>query len=65
MAFTIITFHALDGQEICQVSIEASDHPVYVATEGAQAFFVRQGNATRSMDPKETLSYVNLHWKEY
>lgn len=65
MAFTMMTFHSVDSKEICQVSIESADHPVYVATEGAQAFFVRQGNATRSMDPKETLSYVNLHWKEH
>ena len=63
MAFITATFHSRDGKEICQVSIEPSDHPVYVATEGTQAFFVRQGNATRSLDPKEALDYVEHHWK--
>jgi hypothetical protein len=65
LAFITATFHTIDGKEICQVSIESADHPVYVAAQGAQAFFVRQGNATRSLDPKEALTYVNQHWKDY
>jgi len=65
MAFLTMTFHTIDGREICQVAIEPADHPVYVASSGGQAFFVRQGNATRSLDPKETMTYVTTHWKEY
>jgi hypothetical protein len=64
MAFVTATFHNLDAKEICQVSTEASDHPVYVSSVNGQAFFVRQGNATRSLDPKETLLYATTHWKE-
>lgn len=64
MTFLTGTFHSLEGEEICQVSIEPSDHPVYVSGANGQAFFVRQGNATRSLDPKETFTYATAHWKD-
>jgi hypothetical protein len=65
MAFLTMTFHTVEGKDICQLSIEPADHPVYVASATGQVFFVRQGNATRSLDPKETMSYVTTHWKEF
>jgi hypothetical protein len=64
MTFITTTFHTIHHKDICQVSIEPSDHPVYVPLEGVQGFFVRQGNATRPLDPKETLEYVNRHWSD-
>lgn len=64
LAFVTANFHQVDGKEICQVSIEPSDHPVYVPGEDGQgqAFYLRQGNATRSLDPKQALDYVTSHW---
>lgn len=64
MAFITITFHAIEKNDICQVSVEPADHPVYLPREQGQAFFVRQGNATRALDPKETMSWIDHHWKE-
>jgi hypothetical protein len=65
LSFVTTTFHVVEGKEICQVSIEPSDHPVHVPGETGQIFFVRQGNATRSLDPKEAIAYVATRWKEY
>jgi hypothetical protein len=65
MTFIAVTFHGLERADICQVSVEGSDHPVYVEKDGAQVFLVRQGNATRAMDPRETLAYVTSHWSEH
>jgi len=63
MSFMAVTFHTIRNKEICQVSIDPADHPVYVQTNGSQSFLLRQGNATRSLDPKETLTYASIHWK--
>jgi hypothetical protein len=63
MTFLTTTFHSVEKLDTCQVSIEPSDHPVYVLSGESQSFYVRQGNATRSLDPKETFNYVQTHWK--
>ena len=65
MAFVGVTFHEIDGVDICQVRVESSDHPIHVPKDGAQVFFVRQGNATRAMDSKESLAYVTSHWPDH
>jgi hypothetical protein len=60
--FMTVTFHELDGKDICQVTIEPSDHPVY-ATEGqGSVFYLRVGNATRPLSIKETVRYVQTRW---
>ena len=28
--YLTVTFHEIDGQDICQVTVEPSDHPIYV-----------------------------------
>jgi predicted HTH transcriptional regulator len=63
LSFIAATFHTISGKQICQVSIDPADHPVYVQTSDSQSFFLRQGNATRSLDPKETLTYASTHWR--
>jgi hypothetical protein len=65
LSFVSVTFHSVDGEDICQVSVDPSDHPVYVPGEDGQAFYVRQGNASQPLDPKGTLEYASQRWKEY
>jgi hypothetical protein len=65
LTFVTQTFHSVNGKDICQVSIEPADSPVYIDTQAGEAFCVRQGNATRAFDPKQTMDYAALHWKTY
>lgn len=60
--FLTVTFHEIDGQDVCQVTIEACDHAVYVH-EGAEAtFFLRTGNATRALPINEAVKFVQSRW---
>jgi len=61
-SFITMTFHAVDGDDLCQVSIEPCDHPIMIVREGHEVFLVRLGNATVPLEPKEMLAYVDKHW---
>ena len=60
--FLTVTFHELDGRDVCQVTVEPSDHPVYV-TEGQQSsLYLRTGNATRALPLSEAVKFVQSRW---
>jgi len=61
-AFVTVTFHQLDRQDVCQVVVEPSDHPVYLTEGQGAALFVRTGNATRSLPVNEAVKYVASRW---
>ena len=60
--FLTVTFHELDGKDICQVTIEPSDHPVYVTEGQGSVFYLRVGNATRPLPVNEAVRYVQTRW---
>ncbi len=58
-SFLVVNFHQIDARDICQVTVEPSDHPVYVEQKGQQAaFWLRVGNATRSLPIDEAVRFV-------
>ena len=62
LAFVTVTFHDIDGKDVCQVVAERSDHPVYLTDEGEQALYVRMGNLTKALSVFEAVKYVRTHW---
>lgn len=58
-----ISFHILNGQEICKVTVSRSSRQVFVTLkdkngQSKEWFLIRAGNATRSLDnPSEMLNY--------
>jgi hypothetical protein len=62
MAFLTVTFHEIEDKDVCQVSIEPSDHPVYLADQGEQALYVRMGNLTKALPIEEAVKYVGSNW---
>lgn len=64
-----ITFHLLNGQDICKVTVSPSPREVFVTLkdkngQSKKPFFIRAGNATRSLDdPSEMLNYIRDRWK--
>jgi len=60
--FLTVTFHQLDGQDVCLIAIEPSDHPVYVTEGQNAAFYLRVGNATRPLPVNEAVRYVQSRW---
>ena len=62
-SFLTVNFHQIDGRDICQVTVEPSDHPVYVEQKGQQAvFWLRVGNATRSLPINEAVRHIQTRW---
>jgi hypothetical protein len=62
LAFVTITFHEIDGHDVCQIAVEACDHPVYLADGGESALFVRMGNLTKALPVDEAVKYVGSNW---
>jgi hypothetical protein len=61
-AFLTVTFHQLDGHDVCQLTIERSDHPVYVPEGQSSTFYLRVGNATKPLPVQEAVRYVQGRW---
>ena len=61
-SFLTVNFHELDGQDICQVTVEPSDHPTYVEQQNEALFYLRVGNGTRALPVDEVVRYVHSHW---
>ena len=62
LAFVTVTFHEVDGSDVCQVGVEPCDHPVYLLDGGDSALFVRMGNLTRALPVEEAVKYVGSNW---
>ena len=60
--FLTITFHEIDGYDICHVTIEACDHAVYVEESGISTFFLRTGNATKALPINEAVKFIQSRW---
>src|SRR5262249_2221262 len=61
-AFVTVTLHQMDGHDICQATVEPSDHPVYVTEGGTSIFYLRVGNLTRPLPVNEAVRYVQNRW---
>jgi len=53
--FITPTFHSIDGHDICQITVESSDHPIY---DNEGQFYLRVGNATRPLPVNEAVEYI-------
>ena len=61
-SFATVNFHEIDGQDICQVTVEPSDHPIYVEHQNEANFYLRVGNGTRALPVNEVVKYVHTRW---
>ena len=61
-SFLTVNFHEIDSQDICQITVEPSDHAIYFEHGGTAVFYLRIGNATRALPVDETVKYVQRQW---
>ncbi len=60
-----ISFHEIDGKDVCQINVSASSKPVFacpVTSKEFTDFWVRQGNKTEQYFGTELVDYINDHW---
>ena len=61
-SFLTVNFHEIDGQDICQVTVEPHDFPIYVEHQKEAIFYLRVGNGTRALPVNEAVQYVGRRW---
>ena len=61
-SYMTVNFHEIDGEDICQVTVDPSDEPVYVENSKQALFYLRSGNLTRALPVDETVKYVQRRW---
>ena len=57
----VYTTLELDGKDVARVAVKASPKPVY---DKDGHLYIRAGNSTRPLNPKETVDYCKLHWSD-
>ena len=60
-----VTYHVMDGRDVCRVDVAPADRPVFVRGTGgthAADFHLRIGNATRKLLTDEVLEYCARRW---
>ena len=62
LTYMTVTFHEIDGHDVCQITVEPSDHPIYVEDQNAAVFYLRTGNGTRPLPVDEVVKYVQHRW---
>jgi hypothetical protein len=55
-----LAFHPSGDKEVCKVLVEPGDEPAFVG--GEAKFYVRTGNSTRELNPKQMLEYCRSRW---
>jgi hypothetical protein len=61
-ALISISFHELDGKDVCRVEVHQSPKPVFVKDQIGEHLYIRAGNSTRQPTTKEAIDYVKMHW---
>lgn len=57
-----ISFHEVDGKDVCMIQVEPSPKPTYLQEGQESRFYIRTGNQTQPLDTKETHDYILEHW---
>jgi len=57
-----ITFHEIDGKDVCQLALKPSPRPIFVKEGIAEHLFIRAGNSTRLLTSRETVEYCKQRW---
>jgi hypothetical protein len=57
-----ISFHPVQGKEICLIRSTASAAPVYLDDQGQSKLFVRLGNTSQELTGRHAVSYVQSRW---
>ena len=58
-----VTFHEIDGKDVCEVTVEPSSDPIYAKVPNDKVFYLRTDNATRKLPVDEAVKYVRDRWK--
>ena len=52
----------MNGNQICVVDVKKAPEPAYLNNKKGKEFYIRVGNTSRSLDPEETVNFINMNW---
>ena len=53
-----VTFHNIEGSEVCYVAVDRSEQPVWVKSQGEASFYLRNGPATKKLSAKDVVEFI-------
>lgn len=59
MPYWTITFHAINGQEVCRIAIKPAPQPVYLKNGD---FYVRGDQGKKKLTVPEAITYIKQRW---
>lgn len=62
--FVKLTFHSIDGKDICVIKVLPSDKPAYFRAENSEMFYIRTGNSTTALKLSEATPYIQSRWQK-
>ncbi len=57
-----LTFHSITQHDVCKVEVKPCPVPIYAGEEAI--FYIRTGNQTQKLNPRETTEYIKHHWSK-
>ena len=61
--YVSISFHQLEGKQICRIIAQPTPRPVWVKEGGEEHLYIRSGNSTRRLTTREAIEYCKTRWK--
>jgi Schlafen, AlbA_2 len=62
--FVTVRFQAVEGDDVCILSVSAAARPVYVNAGTLVKYFLRTGNSTRELNTREAVEHVQSRYPE-
>jgi hypothetical protein len=62
--FVDLSFPEVDGRPLCTVTVRPSSQPAYLTHKGAEAFYIRAGNASQPLTVSQATRYIRDHFEE-
>lgn len=63
--FVKLSFHDVNGDEVCVMRVSPSVRPAYLTFENEEAFYIRTGNSTTPLSLSDAAEYIRSRWREY
>ena len=63
--FVKLSFHVVEGKEVCVISVAPSIAPVYMKFNNNEGFYIRTGNSSTALLPSAIPEYARSRWGKF
>ena len=53
----------VDGKPVCILDVNKSSEPAFVDGSRGREFYIQTGNTSRSLDPEQTMNYIEAQFR--